>query len=326
MIHARSMVIAAACVLSPVGLVVARELTPARPTSVTTPPRAPRAAVSPPAREEPRGARRDDAARLTGLLLPRESADVGAALPGRLIAVHVRMGDRVQEGQPIATLDARLADVDVTAAEAAVRSQQVEQSLARGAERAARQHEERVRALAEHGLAPGEELALAVQDSEQARLRAESSASLLAQRAAQLRRLTLERRLMQVRAPFSGVVAARYLDPGAAVSVAGAQPIARVISEALVLRVALPETRAGQLRVGARLTAISLSGELRVTARVERVAAEIDPIARVWLIEASLDDAPSAGDLQHVTVTAGLEMRVELSSELAQAVLGHEAP
>jgi RND family efflux transporter MFP subunit len=307
-IHARSAVIAAACVFAPVGLVVARELSPDPPSPPIARNVAPRASVvAPDTRAEPS---RDQPERLIGLVLPRESADVGAAVPGRLIAVHVRMGDRVREGQPIATLDARLADADITAAEAAVRSQEVEQSLARGAEAAAREHEARVRALAEHGLAAGEELVSAVRQSEECRLRAQASASLLAQKVAQLQRLSLERRLMEVRAPFAGVIAARYLDPGTAIAVAASQPIARVISEALVLRVALPEAQAGRLRVGTRLVATNPANGLSAQARVERVAAEIDPIARIWLLEAGMEGAPSTGELTEGAITSGLELEV----------------
>lgn len=310
MIHVRSAVIAAACVFAPVGLVVASELSPEpRSPAVDARKAEQRSPVAAVAQPEPSRAEPD---RLIGLVLPRESADVGAAVPGRLIAVHVRMGDRVREGQPIATLDARLADADITAAEAAVHSQQAEQSLARGAEAAAREHEERVSALAEHGLAPGEELVRAARESEATRLRARASASLLAQKVAQLQRLSLERRLMEVRAPFSGVIAARYLDPGTAIAVAASQPIARVISEALVLRVALPETQAGRLHAGMRLVATNPASGLRATARVERVAAEIDPIARVWLLEASIDDPPSSGQLPDTAITSGLELHVEV--------------
>jgi RND family efflux transporter MFP subunit len=309
-IRARSAVIAAACVFAPVGLVVARELSPDPPSPPSAREVAPSAScVAADGGVEPH---RDPSDRLIGLVLPRESADVGAAVPGRLIAVHVRMGDRVRQGQPIATLDARLADADITAAEAAVRSQEVEQSLARGAEAAAREHEARVRALAEHGLAPGEELVNATRRSEESSLRTQASASLLAQKVAQLQRLSLERRLMEVRAPFAGVIAARYLDPGTAIAVAASQPIARVISEALVLRVALPESQAGRLHPGTRLIATNPANGLSATARVERVAAEIDPIARIWLLEAGLESAPSTGELTEGAVTSGLELTVEV--------------
>lgn len=309
MIHARSLVIAAACVFAPVGLVVASGLSPASPPMTQPrPPEQPAAKLGPHAAEPLQHTHPDEP--LTGLLLPRESADVGAAVAGRLIAVHVRMGDRVREGQPIATLDTRLADADVAAAQAAVRSQEVEQALARGAARAASEHEARVRALDEHGLTAGEELVRAREESEQAGLRAQANSSLLSQRMAQLQRLSLERHLMQVRAPFPGVIAVRYLDPGAAVSGAGSQPIVRVISEALLLRVALPEAQAGRLRSGARLAATSLVGGQRVTARVERVAAEVDPVARVWMIEASIEAAATASSVEPLPVTSGLEMRV----------------
>lgn len=314
MISVRAVSLAAACVFAPVGFVVAGESkSDATLASALQPRRASNAgAVSTkPARGAPAELKSEPEG-FMGLLLPRESADVGALVAGKLIAVHVRMGDRVRAGEPIATLDARLADADVAAAEAAVRSQEVEGALAQGAQTAAQAREQRVRSLTEHGLAPGEELLEASEESERAKLRVRASGSLLSQKLAQLQRLSLERHLMQVRAPFAGVVAARYLDPGAAVALAGARPIVRVISEAMLLRVALPEAQAGSLVPGALLRAISATGELSVTARVERVAAEVDPVARVWIIEAGVEASPLA-NTQHLPsqLTAGLVMRVQ---------------
>ena len=315
MIGARSLAVAAACVLGPAGLVVASSLAPGAADGAEHghEPSAPPAAR--PARERAEAAPRAASdPRPTGLLLPKQSAEVGALIAGKLVAVHVRLGDRVREGQPIATLDTRLASADIAAAEAAVRAQQVEQALAEGAERAAREHEARVRALAEHGLAPGEDLARAAQDSEQARLRAQGSGTLLSQKVAQLERLSIERHLMQVRAPFSGIVAARYLDPGATVSATGSQPIVRVISEALILRAALPEDQAGRIALGSRLRAKSASGGVVVLGRVERAAAEVDPIARVWMVEAAIEGTEPGAEPAS-PITAGLEMLVDVVGE-----------
>jgi len=311
-IKARSLTLAAACVLAPAGLVVASELAPAREVAAEAPPSITPAARPEPERREPQPT--VPPAQLTGLLLPRQSAEIGALIAGKLVAVHVQLGDRVREGQPIATLDTRLASADIAAAEAAVRSQQAERALAAAAERAAREHELRVRALADHGLAPGEDLARAAQDSERARLRAQGSSSLLTQKVAQLERLSLERHLMQVRAPFPGIVAARYLDPGATVSATGSQPIVRVISEALILRAALPEGQAGRVMPGSRVRARSTAGDVAVIGRVERAAAEVDPIARVWMVEAAIEGG-EAGATVMSPITAGLEMHVEVLTE-----------
>jgi hypothetical protein len=46
-----------------------------------------------------------------------------------------------------------------------------------------------------------------------------------------------------------------------------------------------------------------------VIGRYERVAAEVDPVARIWMVEAAIEE-DEAGAALASPITAGLEMRV----------------
>lgn len=227
---------------------------------------------------------------ILGVVVPRESADLAPPVGGRVISILVGLGDKVRAGDLIATLDSRLTEADLAAAQASARSQETELEIADAAREAAEDRERRVQALAAQGLASGADLARAVQDSEQSRLRSLASSSLVAQRHAQVRRLSSERKLLEVRAPFDGTVVARYVDPGAAVSLNPLLPIVRLVStERLMIRMAVPEARIAHARLGSRIRATTERSEAVLTGKLERFAPEIEPATRTFVAEASID-------------------------------------
>ena len=75
-----------------------------------------------------------------GVVLPTEAVDVAAETDGRLESVEVRVGDRVQKDDRIATIDTRSLERDLQMAEAALRAleadrQQVRTALASAIDR-----------------------------------------------------------------------------------------------------------------------------------------------------------------------------------------------
>jgi RND family efflux transporter MFP subunit len=87
----------------------------------------------------------------------------------------------------------------------------------------------------------------------------------------------------QVRAPFDGSIAARYVAPGAMVS--PGTPIVRLVSSGDVLvRFAIPEALGAQVRVGMPITvdveAAALSGT------VDKLSPEVDAASRMIVAEA----------------------------------------
>jgi RND family efflux transporter MFP subunit len=246
---------------------------------------------------------------LVGVLLPQESAEIVAPVAGRVVTVPVRIGDRVRAGEILATLDSRLTQSELASAEAAARSQRAEHRIAQAAREAAIDRERRVRALAAEGLASGADLATASREREQAALRVTAAQALVAQREAQAKRISGERQLMDLRAPFDGVVVARYVNPGATVADSPARPIVRLISaDRLFLRFAIPGSRAGSLSAGLPVRATSDIGETVATGRIVRIAPEVDPASHILIAEASVD-------AQSGRIVAGAVMQVVVAGQ-----------
>jgi RND family efflux transporter MFP subunit len=227
-----------------------------------------------------------------GAVLSREAVDVSVREAGTVVAVHVRMGDRVQKGDLLVSLDARLADSDLASAQAAASSQQIELQLAGATSSAAREHEARVLLLAKEGLASVEQTAEATRDRKLAALRVERARTALAEKAAQVVRLQQEKELKEVRAPFDGTVAARYVDPGVTVAATPPKPLVRIIgAEGLFVRFAVPEARLPALHLGGRVRIQPRGASTALAGTIERISPEIDPGTRIAFAEASIDES-----------------------------------
>jgi RND family efflux transporter MFP subunit len=232
---------------------------------------------------------------LLGVLLPREAVDVSAREVATVIAVNVRIGERVRKGDVLVSLDARLAASDLTSARAAAESQEVEVQLAAATSAAMIEHEARVLALAKEGLASVEQVAEAARDRKLTALRVEGARAALAEKSAQVVRLRHEKELKDVRAPFDGTVVARYVDPGATVTATPPKPLVRIIgADDVFVRFAVPEERLAALRVGERVRIRPRGTSAALLGTIERIAPEIDLGARIGFAEASIDDAADA--------------------------------
>lgn len=223
---------------------------------------------------------------MIGVLLAYESTDVPSAQPGLLREIYVRVGDRVQRGDVIARLDPRLAELDREMAQAAVDTSRAEREQAGVQQRQDRERAERLAELFRAGVASEQQLSDAEFQRASGEAHAAAVASQLREQEARLQRLrTLEAGFL-IRAPFSGTVAARYLDPGSAVAAGG--PVVRVVSDsAPCLRFAAPERLRPQLTPGTKVNASPRDqpGPM-LTAEIERVAPEIDPASRMLIVEA----------------------------------------
>jgi RND family efflux transporter MFP subunit len=139
---------------------------------------------------------------VNGRIRPRLQVDIRPALGGTLVALPFDVGDKVKQGDTIAKIDDGPEAAAITAAEAAVQSQQV--ILAQ-----ARRDLARYEALGE--FASG-------RDVEQKRLAVEEGGrELNRRRAAVVQASELQGRRV-LRAPFGGVILERPADPGQTVS------------------------------------------------------------------------------------------------------------
>jgi RND family efflux transporter MFP subunit len=203
----------------------------------------------------------------------------------------VKIGDQVQRGDRIATLDTRVVAQDLEMARASLRS--AEADAARAAAEAAEAKQRNDRRKANPDFFSKEDLA-------QAELQTKTSASALdaaqarvGEQRARVRQLQASVGQNEVRAPFAGRIAERFVDAGAIVSLG--RPIARLISgDDLLVRAAVPPEQARSLAVGRPVTVHIRTLDLSVPGRIERIAPEIDAASQMILIEAHLDPPADA--------------------------------
>ncbi|HVR30941.1 MAG TPA: efflux RND transporter periplasmic adaptor subunit, partial [Thermoanaerobaculia bacterium] len=218
-----------------------------------------------------------------------EVSDLAPKVTGLLREVRGRIGDRVERGAVVAVVD----DSDLR--------RQLEE--ARGQLGVASANERRAQAEldgVESELRRGEDLhrqqVLSAQDYDlvvaraaQARATVGASRAQIEQAGARVR--ILEQQLAETRllAPFTGTVAARYLDPGALVQ--PGTPILRLVEEGrLRVQFRVPERDLGAVRVGVGLSLTTqATGSTAFSGRVQRISGEVSRSDRTALVEGTPD-------------------------------------
>ncbi|MBN1945130.1 MAG: efflux RND transporter periplasmic adaptor subunit [Bradymonadales bacterium] len=218
--------------------------------------------------------------------------DVTPDLSGRLEAVQVRIGERVEAGQELARLDDTDLRLQLDEAEAQLEAADAARRRASTQREAGRRELERADALADDQIVSAQEV-----DTLQARLDALESEldAATAQRAQARARIALLRQQIDdcsVVAPFSGTVSDRYRDPGAFVQ-AGA-PIVRLVADGpLRVLFSVPEAEIGLVSPGNTFVArVAATGDLEVTGRVVGIAGEVIAQGRIVRVEGELEGAP----------------------------------
>jgi RND family efflux transporter MFP subunit len=239
-----------------------------------------------------------------GVIVARESVDITADSQGRLAAIHVKIGDQVQRGDRIATLDTQVVAQDLEMARASLRS--AEADAARAAAEAAEAKQRNDRRKANPDFFSKEDLAQAELQTKTTSAALDAAQARVGEQRARVRQLQTSVGQNEVRAPFAGRIAERFVDVGAIVSLG--RPIARLISGGdLLVRAAVPPEQARSLAVGRPVAVHIRTLGLTVPGRIERIAPEIDAASQMILIEAHLDPpAEAASRLQ-----TGLVVEVE---------------
>jgi RND family efflux transporter MFP subunit len=226
-----------------------------------------------------------------GVLVARESVDVTADTQGRLAAVHVKIGDEVRRGDPIASLDTRLAAQDLEMARSSLRG--AEADAGRAAAEAAEARQRNDRRKANPDFFSKEDLAEAELQVRTSAAALEAAEARVGEQRARLRQLEASLGQSQIRAPFAGRVAERFVDAGTVLS--PGMPIVRLISGGdLLVRAAVPPDEARALAVGRPVTIHLRTLGLALPGRIERIAPEVDAASQMILIEARLDPITSA--------------------------------
>jgi len=248
----------------------------APPAQAAAPPLPAEAAVS--SRPERRG--------WTGVVVARESVDVTAETQGRVRAMHVQIGDAVQRGQPIASLDASIAGQDLEMARSALRAAEADASRVTEELGEARVRNERRKSNPE--LFSKEELAEVELRVKTAGAALQVAQARVSEQRARVRQLEAALGQTEVRAPFAGRVAERFVDLGAVIGPGTA--LVRLISSGdLMVRTAVPPEEARGLAAGSAVVVEPRNTGAEVRGVIERIAPEVDAASQMVLIEVRID-------------------------------------
>jgi RND family efflux transporter MFP subunit len=221
---------------------------------------------------------------ISGTLAPRSRVGVKPKVPGTLERVLVDIGDPVQAGQVVATLDRREIDAQVDAATAAVAVAQAGLDSAEASLASAVLELDRARNLFDKGAVPRQRLDAADTAHRAAVAQRELGKANLAQAEASRRRSREVQRDATLVAPVTGYIVARNYDPGA---IPGDEPVV-VVSDLrqMKLEAGVSELEAGRLTVGlpARIGVQAKPGE-SFAGELVAIAPEVDERNRHFRVE-----------------------------------------
>jgi RND family efflux transporter MFP subunit len=238
-----------------------------------------------------------------GTIRPRIETDMGFRVPGKVAKRLVEVGQTVDVGQPLATLDQ--VDLKLQAEQA-----EAEFNAASGVLAQAAAAEQRAKDLRAKGWTTDAQMDQTRAAADEARARLNR-----AERSVELTRNSLS--YATLAADSRGVVTATLIDPGQVVSAGQtAVRVARVAEKEAV--VAIPETLLGRAKEGTATVTLWSEPDKKYTARLREIAPTADPATRTYLAKFSL---PEAGDSVSLGMTATLTLADPATTRVARLPL-----
>jgi len=238
-----------------------------------------------------------------GTIRPRIETDMGFRVPGKVAKRLVEVGQTVDVGQPLATLDEVDLKLQAEQAEAEFRA-------ATGVLAQAAAAEQRARDLRVKGWTTDAQMDQARAAADEARARLNR-----AQRSVELTNNSLSYATLV--ADSRGVVTATLIDAGQVV--ASGQTAVRVArfseKEAVV---AIPETLVGRAKDGVATVTLWSEPDKKYAAKLREIAPTADPATRTYLAKFSL---PGAGDTVSLGMTATLSLADAATERVARLPL-----
>ena len=237
---------------------------------------------------------------ISGELTAERSAMVRAEVAGSVIQVFVETGQRVASGAVLARIDATTANAAELSARTGVTATEAQAAQAK-------KELDRAERLNAAG-------AIADRDLENARLTYSTTMAQLANVKSAYAQANKQLRNATVRAPFSGVIAAKSVNAGDVVSPGGGL-FTVVDPKSMRLEAAVPASQIGQIRIGMPVAfSVTGYGDRRFTGTVTRVSPVADPTTRQVQILASIPN--SAG-----TLVGGLFAEGRVNAESRSAMV-----
>ncbi|MEA2941957.1 MAG: hypothetical protein QOD09_2486 [Bradyrhizobium sp.] len=238
-----------------------------------------------------------------GTIRPRIETDMGFRVPGKVAKRLVEVGESVDVGQPLATLDE--VDLKLQAEQA-----QAEFSAATGVLAQAAASETRAKDLRVKGWTTDAQMDQARAAADEARARLNR-----AERSVELTKNSLSYATLV--ADTRGVVTATLIDAGQVVaSGQTAIRVARFAEKEAV--VAIPETLVGRAKDGTASVTLWSEPNRKYTAKLREIAPAADPATRTYLAKFSL---PDAGDTVSLGMTATLTLSDPATERVARVPL-----
>ncbi len=222
---------------------------------------------------------------LTGSLKPKEIVDVNPKVTGRIERIHFLVGDRIREGVLVAEIEDDELEQQVMRSEASYAVSQANIASRRAELANAKADLDRAKLLFDEELLSPQEYQQAQTSLEVMEAQVELAAAQAQQSQAELNELRLRLESTKIYAPMSGVVSARYVDPGALV--APNNPILQVVNlSTMVTQGNVPERNIGKLSIGnaAEVLVDAIPGQ-DFEGRVARIAPVLDAATRSAVIE-----------------------------------------
>jgi HlyD family secretion protein len=221
------------------------------------------------------------AVKTTGTLVPRRHAELPALVGGKIAKLPVDVGSRIRRGDllfEVRTVDYTLAlqraEATLTGAEVAVE--------------ATLRERERLDNLFDEGSAPDQMRDLAVTDHDSALAALEQARAVRDQAEQALKDCT-------VRAPYDGVVTARYREPGE--FIAHGDPVLEIMDVSLLhAELELPERYAGLIPLGSVVSLDLQHHGSTIEGEVSVVNPKVDTRTRTFMVKVEVDN--SDGSLQ----------------------------
>jgi membrane fusion protein, multidrug efflux system len=213
----------------------------------------------------------------SGPLIVEHQVDVAAQRDGVVIEIHAEPGLMVREGQLLAQLDDRQVTADLNAARAHTRSTADDLKNWESEAKVLDADAERARKMWEAQLITQEQYDHARYKAESDQWDVKRVQEMLVNAQQTERSLELELEKTRIRAPFSGIVARRYIRAGQEVS-RGDRMFWVTETAPLRVKFTLPERFAGKLQRGQTLEVTSVdSGDAKYSAKVMEISPVIDP-------------------------------------------------
>jgi RND family efflux transporter MFP subunit len=238
-----------------------------------------------------------------GTIKPRIETDMGFRVPGKVAKRLVEVGQTVDVGQPLATLDEVDLKLQAEQAEAEFRA-------ATGVLAQAAASEQRAKDLRAKGWTTDAQLDQSRAAADEARARLNR-----AERSVELTKNSLSYATLV--ADTRGVVTATLIDAGQVVaSGQTAIRVARFAEKEAV--VAIPETLVGRAKDGAASVTLWSEAGKKYVAKLREIAPAADPATRTYLAKFSL---PGAGDSVSLGMTATLTLSDPATERVAKLPL-----